>query len=155
MIGPKQKEWLKEGLLNSKAKFKLLVSSVPWSPNAKPGSRDTWDGFSEEREEIFSFLEKNRIEGVVLVAADRHRSDAWINERENGYDLYEFQSSKLTNMHTHNNMPESIMGYNEKCSYGQLDFDLSLTDPQLKYSIFNIDGELIDTLMLSHSSLKY
>jgi phosphodiesterase/alkaline phosphatase D-like protein len=37
--------------------------------------REPLDGYPEEREEIFSFLAKNEIERVVLVSADRHRSD--------------------------------------------------------------------------------
>jgi alkaline phosphatase D len=155
MLGPKQKEWLKKQLLKSNGKFKLIVSSVPWSPDAKPGSNDTWDGFSQEREEIFSFLEENKIEGVVLVAADRHRSDAWKIERENGYDLYEFQSSKLTNIHTHEIMENSLIGYNVKCSFGELEFDLVAVDPELKYSIVNIDGELIDSIKVNYSELRF
>jgi hypothetical protein len=74
---------------------------------------------------------------------------------ENGYDLYEFESSKLTNIHTHKIMPGSLFGYNEKCSFGELNFDLSLEDPQLKYSIINIDGELIDSIFINSSKLKY
>ena len=89
MLGPAQKEWLLDGLRNSRAEFKLLVSPVAWAPEAKPGSRDTWDGFSAEREEIFSWIESNRVEGVVLVSADRHRSDAWKIVRPAGYDLHE------------------------------------------------------------------
>jgi alkaline phosphatase D len=155
MLGPVQKKWLKRTLLNSKGIFKLLVSSVPWSQNVKPGSHDPWDGFPEEREEIFSFIEENKIEGVVLVAADRHRSDAWKTIRPNGYDLYEFQSSKLTNVHTHKIMPGSLIGYNEKCSFGELEFDLSAVDPELKYRIVNIEGELIDSIKVNYSELRF
>ncbi len=69
------------------------------------------------------------VDGVILISADRHRSDAWKIERENGYDLYEFESSKLTNIHTHKIMLGALFGYNQKCSFGLLTFDTTKTDP--------------------------
>ena len=153
MLGPAQKKWLFEKLKASTGTFKVLASPVPWSFGAKPGSPDPWQGYKDEREEIFSFLEANRIDGVILISADRHRSDAWKIERPNGYDLYEFESSRLTNIHTHGLIPAAIFGYNEKCSFGMLSFDTTLTDPQITYQIVNIDNDLIHTLTLKKSRL--
>ena len=96
MLGPAQKAWLLNNLASARGTFKVLVSPVAWAPGAKPGSRDTWDGFRSEREEIFSWLENNSMEGVLLVSADRHRSDAWKIERPDGYPLYDLMSSRLT-----------------------------------------------------------
>ena len=93
MLGPVQKDWLLNELKNSKAAFKIIASSVAWASGAKPGSRDTWDGFPAQREEIFSWIERNGIDGVVLLSADRHRSDAWKILRPNGYPLYDLLSS--------------------------------------------------------------
>lgn len=155
MLGPVQKRRFLEKVKNSKATFKVLASPVPWTPNTKPGSRDTWDGYAAEREEIFSFLETNRIDGVILIAADRHRSDAWKMERPNGYDLYEFESSKLTNIHTHSIIKGCLFGYNKKCSFGELTFDTTKEDPEVTYRIFNIDNELIYTLTLKRSQLSH
>jgi alkaline phosphatase D len=154
MLGPVQKKWLLAQLKKSRAKYKVLVSSVPWAPNSKPGSRDTWDGFPDEREEIFGCLGTNKIDGVVLLAADRHRSDAWKIERPGGYPLYEMMSSKLTNWHTHECLPGSLFCYNEACSCGLLTFDTTLADPSLRYEIVNIDGETIQTLELRLSELR-
>jgi alkaline phosphatase D len=75
----------------------------------------------------------------------------WKIERPNGYDLYEFESSRLTNIHTHGLIPAAIFGYNEKCSLGMLWFDTTLTDPQITYQIVNIDDEVIHTLKLNKS----
>jgi len=160
MIGPVQKKWLLETLKSSKGKFRMLASSVPWSPGVKPGSKDTWDGFPGERQEIFTFIEKHRIDGVILMAADRHRSDFRRIKRPKGYDLYEMMSSRLTNVHTHKLVEnaigsEFIMGYNKKCSFGLLEFDTSIKDPQVKYSIVNIDNEVIDSRTLKLSQLSF
>ncbi|NOX67115.1 MAG: alkaline phosphatase, partial [Chlorobi bacterium] len=155
MLGTVQKEWLKQSLLKSKGKFKFIVSSVPWSLKAKPGSKDTWAGFEKEREEIFEFIEQNKIEGVILISADRHRSDAWKIDRKNSYDFYEFMSSRLTNIHTHKLMPDALFGYNEKCSFGLLDINTSDDDPNVVYKTINLDGEVIDSLTVKSSMLKF
>jgi len=151
MLGQVQKEWLKEKVLNSKARIKVLVSSVPWDFRAKPGSKDTWGGFETEREEIFSFLTENNIEGVILLSADRHRTDAWKIERENVYPLYEFQSSRLTNIHTHEIMPEALIAYNEKCSFGLLEFDF--INERVVFDIVSIDNEKVGRLEIKFDEL--
>lgn len=146
MLGPVQKNWLFEKLEASPHQFKVLASPVPWSPGVKPGSKDTWDGFQEEREEIFSFIHRKKINGVVLMAADRHRSDLRTIPREDGYDFYEVMSSRLTNVHTHGLVQNAkgsrfIMGYNEKCSFGRVTFDANPQDPGITYAIINIEGQ--------------
>jgi len=158
MLGPVQKKWLLDRLRKSTATFKVIASSVPWTPLVKgrgKGSPDTWDGYPREREEIFSFIEKNRIDGVLLMSADRHRSDAYRNERPGCYPLYEVSSSKLTNQHTHSLIDHALFGYNKKCSFGLIHFDTTKPDPQLTYSIVNIDNEVIHTLTLNRSELTF
>ncbi|MCA9232191.1 MAG: alkaline phosphatase D family protein [Planctomycetales bacterium] len=155
MLGPIQKAWLLEGLKQSQATFKVLVSSVPWAPGAKPGSHDTWDGFLAEREEIFSAIETQKIDGVLLLSADRHRSDAWKIDRPGGYALYDMMSSKLTNEHTHECFAESIFCYNEACSFGLLSIDTSQADSAATYQVINIDGKVVHTLPLRKNQLSH
>lgn len=155
MLGPIQKEWLLKKIKHSKSEFKVLVSSVPWAPNSKPGSRDTWDGFREEREEIFNWIESNEIEGVLLLSADRHRSDVRRIVRPNGYALYDMMSSRLTNMHVHECLPDSLFCYNASCSFGLLTLDLTAADPTATFDVVNIDGETIHTLELTRSQLGF
>ncbi len=155
MLGPVQKEWLIQELENSNAVFKVIVSSVPWAPDAKPGSHDTWDGFPQEREQIFSFIEQQKIEGVVLMSADRHRSDIRKIERDSGYPLYDIMSSRLTNIHTHEVVPGAIFGYNENCSFGLLKFDTSPSDPAVTFRIVNIDGQIIHSMTIYRSDLSF
>jgi alkaline phosphatase D len=153
MLGPTQKAWLLDELKKSNATFKVIASSVAWASGAKPGSRDTWDGFPEERDEIYSRIDDNSIGGVVLLSADRHRSDAWKIPRPNGYPLYDLMSARLTNIETHELMPDALFGYNEKCSFGLLTFDTAAEDPTVKYDIVNIDGETVHSLTIKRSEL--
>lgn len=155
MLGEVQKEWLFRKLKQSGATFKVIASPVPWAYGTKPGSDDPWQGFKDEREEILSFIEENEIEGVILISADRHRSDAWKITREDGYDFYEFESSKLTNVHTHRKFSEAIFSYNDKCSFGLLKFNTEKRDPEVTYQVINIDNEIMNEITIKQSQLEF
>jgi alkaline phosphatase D len=157
MLGPVQKAWLLETLKRSRGTFKVVASPVPWSEGVKPGSRDPWDGYAEEREEIFSFLEQNRIDGVILLSADRHRSDLRTTRRESGYDLYEFESSRLTNRHTHGvvQTPGLVWGYSKTCSFGLIGFDTTADDPRITFEVVTIDGEHVLSHEVRRSGLRH
>jgi alkaline phosphatase D len=156
MLGPVQKAWLLETLKESNGTFKVLASPVPWTAGVKSGSKDPWDGYPKEREEIFSFIEANSIPGVFLIAADRHRTDLRTTKRASGYDLYEFESSRLTNRHTHGvvKTPGLIWGYNKTCSFGLMRFDTTADDPQVTFECVSIDGEVVHSHVLRASELK-
>ncbi len=141
MLGPVQRTWLLETLKRSEGKFRILCSPVPWVYRAKGDSKDTWNGFREERTEIFDWLFEKQIPGVFLLSADRHRSDLWKIDRSKGYSLYEACSSRLTNQHVHRTMKQALFSYNAKQSFGLLDLDTTLANPQIIYRIISIDGE--------------
>ena len=167
MLGPVQKQWLFNKLKNSKATFKIIASPVPWAASAKKstqwsanlgkmfGALDTWQGFPDEREEIFSFIEKNKIEGVFLISADRHRSDAWKIERENGYDFYEAMSSHLTKDSSHPFQDKAIFSILGKPAFGLLTFDFSKDDPEIIYQVVKIDNKVAAELVVKRSQLSF
>ena len=153
MLGPEQKTWLLDSLGASEATFKVIASPVAWADGAKPGSRDTWSGFPEEREEIFRFIEENDVTGVVLLSSDRHRSEAWAIERDSGYAFHDLLSGQLTNIHTHPVEPGALFSYNLRDSFGLLTFETAREDPRVTYEIYSIDDELVETLVIPHADL--
>ena len=157
MLGRVQMEWLQHELKTSTGQFVVVCSSVPWDFRTKGDSLDTWNGYQEERNQIFNFIEEQRIEGVVLLSADRHRSDAWKIERENGYGFYEFSSSRLTNQHVHPRMEAAgaLFSYNELQSFGLVTFDTSVDDPTVNYEVVNIDGDKPFALEVKRSQLVF
>jgi len=102
-----------------------------------------------------SFIESEEIEGVILMSADRHRSDCWKIARPNGYDLYEFNSSRLTNQHIHPTMEKkgAIFSYNKPQSFGLVTFDTAADDPQVTYEVVNIEGEKPHSITVHRSEL--
>ena len=154
MLGPAQKAWLLKVLKASRATFKVIVSPVCWDTEAKVASHDTWAGFPKEREEIFDFLTHNHIAGVLLMSSDRHRSDVWVNKRKGAYDLHEFESGYLTNVHTHPANPEAEFSYNGKNTFGLMEFDTTKADPEITCQYWTLTGELVYTQTLKRSMLE-
>ena len=155
MLGPVQKQWLKNQLTDSDATFKVICSSVPWDFRTKGDSLDTWNGYKQEHEELLGFIESQKVEGVILMSADRHRSDCWKIARPDGYDLYEFNSSRLTNQHGHETMEKegAVFSYNKLQSFGLVTFDTTVADPQVTYEVVNINGKKTRSITVKRSQL--
>jgi alkaline phosphatase D len=154
MLGPVQKKWLLDKLAASKATFKVIASGTLWTETADKGGADSWWGVKEEREEILSLIDRKNIGGVILISADRHRTDVYRIQRPNGYDLYEFETSKLTNEHTHGTKKEAMFSYNKGNFFGMMTFDLAKRDPEMTFRCITIDGQSVYDLTLRRSQLQ-
>lgn len=88
LLGPAQKEWLKQTLTVSNATWKLLATSVPFLPmrvdmdaiDPKAATlvltADAWDGFPTERRELMTYLRERGVGNVVSLSGDHHQSFA-------------------------------------------------------------------------------
>ena len=157
MLGEEQKEWLLQGLTKSTAKFKVLCSGTMWHDLADKGGKDSWAGkpFRKERDEIFDLINDEQIDGVVLIAGDRHRADLWKTERPNGYPLYEFLTAKVTNIHTHKTREEAEWSWNEGNFWGEVKFDFTKADPTVSFNAINQDGKTVKSSTFKLSELSH
>ncbi|GMU32869.1 MAG: alkaline phosphatase D family protein [Planctomycetia bacterium] len=73
MLGAEQLAWLKNGLKNSTATWKFVLSSVPFT-SLLFIPYDRWDGYVAERYDLLRYIDVNGITGVVLMSADIHAS---------------------------------------------------------------------------------
>jgi alkaline phosphatase D len=73
-LGPRQLAWFKRELLESRAPVKMLAAGGEWQSF---GTDDSWTSFKDERDEIFRFIEENKIKGVLLLSGDRHFTGAY------------------------------------------------------------------------------
>lgn len=68
--------WLKESLLSSQARFKVIVNSVPITDFSywfgEVAAEDRWQGYPDQRNELLSHIEDNAVEGVLWVSGDFH-----------------------------------------------------------------------------------
>jgi len=151
MLGPHQQAWLLETLSNSKSSFKVLCSGTLWTEKADKGGRDSWWGYRKDRDEIFSLIRDKKIPGVFLLSGDRHRHEMFKMEFDTGYPLYEFETAKVTNIHTHNANPHSLFSYNKGNFFGMVDFDFSVDDPTVTYRCVTEKGESPEKLTFTTS----
>ena len=71
LLGTEQKALFKDALLNSKAKFKFVATSVSIQQTfAFP--YDSWEGYGAERSEILNFIRDNGIKNVIFLTTDLH-----------------------------------------------------------------------------------
>ena len=147
LLGSAQKSWLMNGLKESRAIFKVLVSSTSWTEWKGP-FQDSWGSFRSEREEIFNFVRDENISGVFLIAGDSHRPQInvipW--SRLRGYDLYELISSPLAQRvykgklwpgKFHHVRPPNVFRPN----FGLLEFDTRASPPHVKLRLLDSEGK--------------
>jgi alkaline phosphatase D len=94
MFGAAQLDWLKQGLINSTATFKVVVSGSQLFNDA--GTGEGWQNFKGERENFVLWLTQQKITGVVFLSGDRHHTELIRRERKKSYPLYELTCSPLT-----------------------------------------------------------
>lgn len=108
MLGQRQLEWLLNGLVASRATWKVIATSVPLSL-PKPGSdsvpgNDSWargpdgTGFQSELRTIVRTILERSIRNVVWIAADVHfaQVNAYDPDGDGVADFHEFISGPLS-----------------------------------------------------------
>jgi alkaline phosphatase D len=82
VLGRKQETWLRKGLMRSDARWKLLGQQVVMSQLRVPlGGQtvvnlDSWDGYPTARQRLFSLIQDEGAENVVVLTGDIHASGA-------------------------------------------------------------------------------
>lgn len=109
MLGAEQFAWLQQGLAESQATWKFIVTSVPLSyptgfPQPEVDGRDSWANFSErsgfetELLALLFYIESQDIGNVVFLTGDTHWPFAisYDPDRDGQANFYEFGSSPLS-----------------------------------------------------------
>jgi alkaline phosphatase D len=94
MFGREQMQWLKDSLVSSNATFKIIVGGNQLLQPA--GGNERFGAFAEEQKDLFDFLVKAKITGLLFLSGDRHHTEL-LKVRWPGaeYDWFEFTSSPL------------------------------------------------------------
>ena len=146
MLGQEQLRWLKNGLANSKASFKLIINGSQMLNNNQ--YHEGWHHFHEERQDFIDWLKQNDINGVMFISGDRHHTELLRYDDFEKYPLYELTCSPLTakghDMRGELNNPllveNTMVSDNNFCV---IDVDGEANKRQLKIRVFNEDGNLM------------
>lgn len=89
LLGDEQLQWLKEGLLASNAKWKILAQQVmmgPLTPFGITVNPDQWDGYAAERKRLYDFFKENNLDNIIVLTGDIHT--AWAMDLPYDYNTY-------------------------------------------------------------------
>ena len=156
-LGNGQTEWLKEQLLDCKGEFIIITCGTMWTDHISKG-KDSWGKFDPEgREELFQFIEKNRIPGVLLLSGDRHGACGFRIPRPSGHTFYEFEAATLggrsgpaSGAMKH---PDALYAFGSTYAFGEPNVDASLPDPEVNYRLIHESGKVLYELSLKRSEL--
>ncbi|MFP2997099.1 alkaline phosphatase D family protein [Spongiivirga sp. MCCC 1A20706] len=150
ILGSQQKAWLKQELLASNAKWKIIGSQVLFSdfnigwaanqlkttPNKLESAfLDHWDGYPAERKEIINFFTQNSINNTVLLSGDMHSSLGLELENNGKHFGVEFSTPSI-----------SSANFNEldgTTNARYIDANLSANNEHLKFSNVQQHGYMI------------
>ena len=75
LLSDVQMRALKRWLNDASGRVKIIVTSVPFFPDASSGEgADKWSGFEDQRDELLGHIEDNQIRKVVFFSGDVHAS---------------------------------------------------------------------------------
>ncbi|MBZ4417652.1 alkaline phosphatase D family protein [Myxococcus sp. RHSTA-1-4] len=145
MLGAAQKADLKAWLSASTAKFKFLVSSVPWNDFAVTNS-DAWEGFKAERAEIFNHIKNNNIRGVVLLSGDQHWSGVFKLSAIAPYNLYEFMPTPVATSHldaSTSEDPQVLFRHDATPVYAVFDVNTTVSPATLTVRYYDVNNAVV------------
>lgn len=158
-LGTKQLKWLKNILKNSTAPFKIISSGTMWSDYISNG-KDSWGVWdTKAREEIFSMLEEDNIQGALLISGDRHGARGFKIPRESGFNLYEFEAASLGGVTGPEAMAKDsinqLFGYHGKDlkAFGEFTFSYEGEKPYVTFRLIDQFGSIMEEHSLSYDQL--
>jgi len=156
-LGERQMHWLKQELLKCKGPFVIISSGTMWSDYISNG-KDSWGVFDPAgREELFSFIEANKIPGVLLISSDRHGARGFRLPRPSGYCFYELEIGTLGGMTGPGAMADDastqLFGRTHIKAFGELEFDTKRADPQVTFRLVDENGDVLERIALPQSTL--
>ena len=147
LLGKRQWEWLKAGLLESDATFRILACGMIWD-DKKNTESDDWGTYMHERQALQGWLGENRIEGVVLIGGDIHVSRLLKYDTldQVGYPIYQFITSPM-----HGSVipslnvphPALVQSAEEPYVFLKLTVDTTVTPATLQAVWMNREGRVI------------
>lgn len=145
-LGEKQLAWLKDGLAQSKASFKLIVCGNQILADTHP--HESWGvQFRPERDAFLEWLWEKKITGVIFLSGDRHFAELTRKRdpKGKGGDLWELTSSPLANDAYKDGptfeSPDRVAAYSDGVNYGVLDFDTTGKHPRVELRALDVNGK--------------
>ncbi|MFN8673916.1 MAG: alkaline phosphatase D family protein [Candidatus Sericytochromatia bacterium] len=159
MLGKKQLEWFKNSLIASKATFKMVVIGNQFINPVVEDYIEDHERYKQEKDDIISFLDQNKIKGIFFLTGDRHQTELNVLKRENAYPIYDLTVSPFTSTaydaskeKNYLRVPSTI--YTDR-NFSILSFSGTKKDRSLKITIFDKNGKEVWNRTIKASELNY
>ncbi len=148
IIANGQKQWLENGLLNSTATWKIIVSSVPFNPTVE--RKDGWELYPHERLELLDFIATNNIQNAILLSADMHFGGAVDDGSTSGLPEIQLPHTNMANDHVNTTTrpgfwSEGILTGVDNAGY----LLVTVNETQITFDIKGVDGEVNQTFTIA------
>ncbi len=157
MYGAEQMAWLKNALLASTATFKLIAGGSQMLTKSPRG--DSWLDYPAEQADFLRFLAESRVEGVLFLSGDVHRSELMRVDTPT-YPLHELTCSPLTSgvynddkLRDRPNLVPGTLVLNQR-NFCQIRFEGPRKDRKMQLSVVNDQGQTLWTHTLSRNALS-
>ncbi len=152
-LGKEQTAWLKQELLACKGAFIIISCGTMWSDYVSNG-KDSWGVWDPNgREELFQFIEKNHIGGVMFISGDRHGARGFTIPRPNGFKFYEFEAASMGGRSGAPSGDNPFYLLKGQYAFGEFSIDATLEDPKVTFRLVRDTGEIHHEMTLSRSQL--
>jgi len=158
-LGTTQLHWLENALATSGATFKIIVIGSQVL-NHLNRIAESMRYFPAEFNELISFLDRQKISGVIFLTGDRHHSEIVKEERSGNYPLYDITSSPLTSgisrvSGNELNNPARIPGtLVEQQNFSRLSVTGKKGERKLTVEFISLKGEKLSSWAIEEKELK-
>ncbi len=156
ILGEEQMAWLMSNLSASKANFKIIVTNVPVTNPAE--NSDNFTFAKKERKSLLDFLVLKKIEGVVIISANKNFAETTRLVRAGAYPLYEVTAGAFTDRPASEvsemnyfRQPNSLI---KKRSFVSVKIDGAENDRHITFAVIDSKGERQFNFTLKQSELK-
>jgi alkaline phosphatase D len=159
LLGHRQWRWLRAGLLNSTAPFRILATGMIWDDKENSES-DDWGTYMHERLAIEQWIGDNDIPGVILLGGDIHvsRHLKYDDSRQRaGYVLHQFITSPVHDgviPSLNVDHPALVWSAVESRTFLKIEASDDQEDPVLKASWMRADGGTMHQVSIHASQLQ-
>ena len=142
MLGAAQLKWLLDGLAESEAAFKLIVTTVPLDHGTT--GLDHWIGFQSERQSLLDHLVERQIGGVVFLTADQH----WlsVHHLQEGFKVLQVGPLAQFLRHPSPDQPPWVLLQKPALNFGLIDYTPGVagaSPPTLSFKAIGEGGQVL------------
>ena len=142
MLGEQQLEWLMDGLITSRATFKVVVLGSMFLTEAQTGQNYA-ARYAEERALLLRQIEEEELINVVFITGDKHLTELSHQVNGKGHSVYDLSVSPLTasaNTRPYENALQVEGTLVQQRNFATLHFSGPLDDRVLTMRVFDSDG---------------